>query len=281
MESKLDANADQLSIETPELVPIEMPVAGIGSRFVALLADMLIWLTAVALLTLLFWFLRPAVTAFSRVSAQWQAAIYVFILFFLNWGYFTVFEAFWGGRTPGKRLVGIRVIQRSGRAIGLFESMARNLLRYVDQIPFCYAVGAIAVFASRQHQRLGDLVAGTLVVRDRRQETPLWAGETASAHLPIAAGSAVPAAAASRFVLPMSAVSRLTPGDLNVIESFFARRLDLPETTRQNLALRIAEGIQAKMDFRAPAELSPESFLESAAYQLRELALLRRPESPR
>ena len=73
----------------------------------------------------------------------------------------------------------IRVIQRSGRAIGLFESMARNLVRYVDQLPFFYAVGVIAMFATKQHQRLGDLAAGTLVVRDREEEAPLW-GESGS-----------------------------------------------------------------------------------------------------
>ena len=103
----------------------------------------------------------------SQISAQWAAAIVIFIVFLFNWGYFTLFEAFWNGRTPGKRVARIRVIQRSGRAIGLFESMARNLVRYVDQLPFFYAVGVIAMFATRQHQRLGDLAAGTLVVRDR------------------------------------------------------------------------------------------------------------------
>ena len=95
-------------------------------------------------------------------------------VFLFNWGYFTLFEAFWNGRTPGKRVAKIRVIQRSGRAIGLLESMARNLVRYVDQIPFFYAVGVIAMFVTKQHQRLGDLAAGTLVVRDREPETPLW-----------------------------------------------------------------------------------------------------------
>jgi uncharacterized RDD family membrane protein YckC len=102
-----------------------------------------------------------------------------FFIFLVNWGYFTLFEAFWNGRTPGKRVAKIRVIQRSGRAIGLFESMARNLVRYVDQFPGIYAVGVITMFVTKQHQRLGDLAAGTLVVRDREPETPLW-GESGS-----------------------------------------------------------------------------------------------------
>ena len=150
-----------------------MPVAGIGSRFIALLVDYLIWGAGIAFLMWIFAFLLPGLTAFNRLSAQWATALYLFLIFLFNWGYFTLFEAFWNGRTPGKRIAGIRVIQRSGRAIGLFESMARNFVRFIDQIPFFYAVGAIAIFVTRDHQRLGDLAAGTLVVRDRIEEAPI------------------------------------------------------------------------------------------------------------
>src|ERR1017187_5460382 len=167
-------SADHLNIDTPELVSIEMPLAGIGSRFIALLIDYLIWFAGILVLLVLYAYLLPGIGAFSKVSAQWALALRIFIFFLLNCGYFTLFEAFWNGRTPGKRVARIRVIERSGRAIGLFESMARNLIRYVDQIPIFYAVGVIATVASRQHQRLGDMAAGTLVVRDREQETPLW-----------------------------------------------------------------------------------------------------------
>src|SRR5579863_10250486 len=137
----MDPSSDQLSIETPELVSIEMPLAGIGSRFIALLVDTLLWAAGLLMLGLVFWIFQPAVEAFSQLSSQWVIAIVTLVLFLLNWGYFTLFEAFWNGRTPGKRVARIRVIQRSGRPIGIFESMARNFIRYVDQIPFFYAVG--------------------------------------------------------------------------------------------------------------------------------------------
>src|ERR1017187_205264 len=166
-------SADHLNIDTPELVEIEMPLAGIGSRFIALMIDYLIWGAWFIVLFLLALLIFPAVGAFSRLSGQWAVAIVIFLIFLCNWGYSTLFEAFWNGRTPGKRIARIRVIQRSGRAIGLFESMARNLVRYVDQFPSFYAVGVIAIFSTRQHQRLGDLAAGTLVVRDRVEESPL------------------------------------------------------------------------------------------------------------
>ena len=166
-----------------------MPLAGIGSRFIALLVDSLIWLAGflviVMLLAIFVQSSTPASTpASSDIPEQWAVALVIFIIFLLNWGYFTLFEAFWNGRTPGKRVARIRVIQRSGRAIGLFESMARNLVRYVDQFPFCYAVGVIAIFASRQHQRLGDMAAGTLVVRDRVQEAPMWGESGARTFTP-------------------------------------------------------------------------------------------------
>src|SRR5450631_1496127 len=139
----MDQISDQLSIDTPELVAIQMPLAGIGSRFIALLVDYLIWIPSILILRKLFLVLLPGIGAFNHRSAQWAFATYLFLLFLFNWGYFTLFEAFWNGRTPGKRVARIRVIQRSGRAIGLFESMARNFIRYIDQIPFFYAVGVV------------------------------------------------------------------------------------------------------------------------------------------
>src|SRR5580693_8222926 len=191
--SSYQISPDQINIDTPELVSIEMPLAGIGSRFIALLVDYLIWFAGLLIVVLVSSLILPAIHAFNHMSEQWAEALVIFIFFLLNWGYFTLFEAFWNGRTPGKRVARIRVIQRSGRAIGLFESMARNLIRYVDQLPFFYAVGVISMFVTKQHQRLGDLAAGTLVVRDREIETPLW-GDTGSRtftaqmfsdHLPI------------------------------------------------------------------------------------------------
>ncbi|HUB29504.1 MAG TPA: RDD family protein [Terracidiphilus sp.] len=285
----MDPNADQLNIDTPELVSIQMPLAGIGSRFIALLIDTLIWGAGLVLLGLLVWAFQPALQAFSNLSYQWTVALLTIAIFLLNWGYFTLFEAFANGRTPGKRVARIRVIQQSGRPIGIFESMARNFIRYVDQIPFFYAVGVIVVFATRQHQRLGDLAAGTLVVRDREQETPLWAdtgmipaSRPASASwqtLTRTSPGAVPQSAIpephSAVVLSPVGIGRLTPSDLEVLEGFFARRLDLPLDTRQALAQRIAGAILAKSGLEMPAGISVETFLEAAARDLRDQARLR------
>jgi hypothetical protein len=192
----------------------------------------------------------------------------------MNWGYFTLFEAFWNGRTPGKRVARIRVIQRSGRSIGLVESMARNLVRYVDQLPFFYGVGVIAMFVNKQHQRLGDLAAGTLVVRDREPESPLW-GDTGSRTFTAQLFTSAPIPEPHTAVtLPALGISKLTATDLEVLEGFFSRRLDMSLATRQALAGRIAAAVQAKSGLEVPEGASVETFLEATARQLRDHARL-------
>jgi uncharacterized RDD family membrane protein YckC len=276
-----DANAEQLSpdqinIDTPELVSIEMPLAGIGSRFIALLVDYLILIPGGLLLGKLFSLIVAAIGAFSTMSAQWAFGLYTLLTFVIQWGYFTLFEAFWNGRTPGKRVARIRVIQRSGRAIGLFESMARNLVRVVDQFPIIYVVGIISMFVTKQHQRLGDLAAGTLVVRDREIETPLWGdagSRTFTAQL-FAPSAPIPEPH-SLVTLPSAGVARLSAADLEVLEGFFARRLDMSMETRGAIASRIASAIQAKSGLEIPEGASVETFLEATARQLRDVARMR------
>ena len=86
--------------------------------------------------------------------------------FLLYYGYFAAFEALWGGQTPGKRAVGLRVISVTGQPITTFDALLRNLLRIVDQMPGIYAVGVLSIFFTARNQRLGDLVAGTVVVQE-------------------------------------------------------------------------------------------------------------------
>jgi len=251
-----------------------MPLAGIGSRFIALLVDTLIWIAGFLVLLALLAIFLPGIAEFSNISAEWAFAIFLIIIFLLFWGYFTLFEAFWNGRTPGKRAARIRVIQRSGRAIGLIESMTRNLVRYVDMQPFpFYAVGVIAIFATRQHQRLGDLAAGTLVVRDRLEEAPLW-GESGARTFTsqIFTPDAPSPEPYTAYSLPATGIARLTSTDLEVLEGFFARRLDLSLPTRYALAERIAAAIKAKSGLEPPLGATTETFLESVARQLRDQA---------
>jgi hypothetical protein len=154
--------------------------------------------------------------------------------------------------------------------------MARNLVRYVDQLPFFYAVGVIAMFVTKQHQRLGDLAAGTLVVRDREPEAPVWsdAGARTFTAQVFAPTAPVPEPHTA-YTLPAAGVAKLSAADLEVLEGFFSRRLDMSLVTRQALAERIASAIQAKSGLEAPEGASVETFLEAAARQLRDVARMR------
>jgi uncharacterized RDD family membrane protein YckC len=270
----MDLSSDQLSIDTPELVAIEMPLAGIGSRFIALLVDYLIWGAGFLVLLIFLAIVLSSFKLYSAISERWVVVLIIAGAFLLNLGYFTLFEAFWNGRTPGKRVARIRVIQRSGRAIGLFESMARNLVRYIDMQPFSiYAVGVIAMFATKQHQRLGDLAAGTLVVRDREEEAPLW-NESATRTFTAQSFIATTPAPEPHFsvTLPASGIAKLSIADLEVLEGFLSRRLDMSLETRRALAQRIASALQAKSGLETPQGTSIETFLEATARQLRDTA---------
>jgi uncharacterized RDD family membrane protein YckC len=267
---------DQLNIDTPELVGIEVPLAGVGSRFIAVLIDYLIYGVFLALLIFLAVLIIPALHMFSRVSANWAIGIFFLILFVIHWGYFSLFEAFDDGRTPGKRAAKIRVIHQSGRGISFLESLARNLVRFIDYLPSFYALGIVAIFSSKRHQRLGDMVAGTLVVRDRIADQPHWS--TASSRTitgaALAADSPIPPPHL-RVLLPAPALARLSAGDLEVIEGFFSRRLDMDLTTRAALAGRIASALCAKSGLEIAPGTSVETFLEAVAHQLREMGRMR------
>ncbi|WP_263358523.1 RDD family protein [Acidicapsa ligni] len=272
---------DQLSIDTPELVAIEMPVAGIGSRFVALLVDYLIWVAAIAVLLILIALVDPSLSRFSKIGEKWASALFILALFLLYWGYFTLFEAFWNGRTPGKRVAKIRVIQKSGRGIGLFEAMTRNLLRIVDQFPGVYAVGVVCIFLNKEHQRLGDLAAGTLVVHERENLEASGAGSSGrtftAGMFDAPTAFSEQATGTMRTIKPKdfdvaaSGIQRLGPSDLELLEGFFARRLDFSMEMRASLAQRIADGILAKTGLTMPQGVSVETFLEEVARQLRDL----------
>lgn len=279
----MDRFSDQLNIETPELVDLELPVAGVGSRFIAILIDSLIWGAGFAVLLILAILILPSLSVVSRLSENWAAAIFTLLFFLLYWGYFTLFEALWSGQTPGKRVAKIRVIQKSGRAIGFYEAIVRNFIRVIDQIPFIYGVGVLFVFTTKQHQRLGDLAAGTLVVREQESDAPAWGNApthtfTAASFLESATQitpSSVPPPL--HFVtVPASEVAKLGAGDLEVLEGFFARRLDMSLETRASLAKRIAKAIAGKAEFEIPEGASEENFLESIAHQLREVARFKR-----
>jgi uncharacterized RDD family membrane protein YckC len=264
---------DQLNIETPELVSVEMPIAGIGSRFVAIVIDYLIWFAAFVALSILAALILPSLPVAGRISPNWAVGIFVLIIFLFQWGYFALFEAFGNGHTPGKRAMRIHVIHRTGRAISFVEALARNLLRFVDYLPSFYVVGVVTIFLSRQNQRLGDMVAGTIVVRDREINSPHW-GELGTRTITAEIFASAPALSPPHLsvVLSASNLAKLSTSDLEILERFLARRLDLDLTTRAALADRIATAIRSKSGLEIPPGTSVETFLEAVAHQMRGVA---------
>jgi uncharacterized RDD family membrane protein YckC len=268
---------DQLSIETPELVGIEFPLAGIGSRCVALLVDYFVqgfsFVVFVIVIVLIFAALPHIPTAQPHMQStdpgKWAIALMILIPFLLQWGYFALFEAFWNGQTPGKRLLRLRVIQQSGRSIGLFESMGRNLLRMIDMLPGFYLIGAVCIFATRRQQRLGDMVAGTLVVHSVPTETSILPAGTRTFT---AASLEPPPQPVLRktLELPADGVARLSRADLQLLENFLARRLDLPLDVRASLAERLTLRMKEKTMLEVPSGASNETFLEALVAGLRD-----------
>lgn len=250
-------NLDKLIIDTPEQVQLEFPLAGIGSRFMALFVDSLIQFVAFFLLFILLAILGAGF-AFTPELGKWGLAIYILGSFLLYWGYFAIFEALWKGQTPGKRHAGIRVIRDSGREITAKEAIGRNLLRSIDLLPGFYAVGMLSVFLSAQNKRLGDYVSGTVVVHDRPPEEsqPFWNTRADDQ---------------TTFV----GIEKITPEEIQMIEAFLLRRLDLPLSVRQQSAQRIADHVSTKVEATEDQKRDLENFLELVVRQFRKSARYR------
>ena len=254
-------------------------MAGLGSRFVAVLLDHLIQAGFYFVFILFGAIVFGALANRINLLGKWVIAGFIALNFLLLWGYYTLFEAFWHGQTPGKHIMKLRVIKDSGRQITLFEAMSRNLLRIIDYLPAFYLAGVITMLCTKRNQRLGDLAAGTIVVHERSDEQPLLIergtsiipAQFASGYDPLASV----AVAQDASSLPADAVAKLGADDLLLIESFFARALDLSLPTRAEIAARVAAQMAAKMNVSVPPG-NPERFLEAIAYAMRSSARSRR-----
>jgi uncharacterized RDD family membrane protein YckC len=249
---------DKLIIDTPEQVHLEFVLAGVGSRFMAAFLDSLILFALLLLVALseLVWVARPLFRGSSNV---WVDALATLMFFLVFWGYYIVFEIAWKGQTPGKRWAGIRVIKDTGRPINPFEAIARNLIRFVDYLPGFYGVGVVTMLLNSRNQRLGDLVAGTLVVHETSdRESSLFF------NTPQNAAVAMPQAA------------NLTIQEAELIETFLSRRLDIPPEIRRANSQRIAEMIGVRLNIGPESRPQDnEDFLEQVVKEFRNRAKYR------
>lgn len=163
-------NDEFLNIDTPENVAFNYEVAGIATRFMAGFVDTII-------LTLIQACIYAVILAVAAVSLDeitdsdallmWTLAVVGLTNFVVSWGYYMFFELRWNGQSPGKRWVGLRVIRTDGAPITLSESVIRNIVRLVDMLPTSYGIGVVTMFINSQCRRVGDIAAGTVVIRDR------------------------------------------------------------------------------------------------------------------
>lgn len=249
---------ERLTIETPEQIALQLPLAGVGSRFLAIAVDTLLQIGALLALVLLL----------VGAGGLWRGpgpfgwltpVLLVLTPFVLYWCYFAFFETIWKGQTPGKRVAHIRVIKESGRPINAFEAIARNLVRVVDFLPALYGFGVVCMLLNQRNRRLGDFVAGTVVVHEAAPD----------GGKPFVA-SAQPAATVEATIT--SDLAQLAREDLLLIETYLQRRNDLDWLVRENMAEEIAARVRAKTGLAKDTQQSDDTFLEAVARRIRENA---------
>jgi uncharacterized RDD family membrane protein YckC len=233
---------DTITISTPEGVELELTLAGAGSRFVSALADLAIQVAILAAAGLALGGLD--VLGGVPASGAASAAVYAVVSFAVVAGYDICFEVLASGRTPGKRLNRLRVVRSGGEPVGFVTSGIRNTLRLVDFLPFAYVLGAVTILATRRNQRLGDLAAGTLVVRE--------GGAATIGRSVVDADPAPPAVSWD--------TSGVTAAETAAVRRFLERRREIDPSSRRELARTFASRLRPKVAGMA-TDVGDEEFL--------------------
>jgi uncharacterized RDD family membrane protein YckC len=257
---------DDLRIETPELIDVSLELAGLGSRFVARVLDWFIKLGLAvvigslgAIVLALLGFALGSYTITAYMLGFLVAILYAFFL-----GYDIYFEVRHNGQTPGKKRAGIRAIREGGAPLDFRSSCIRNLLAMADFLPIFYLLGGLLVLLTPRNQRLGDLAAGTIVIRERAVEAP--------ADVAVEVGRL----ASPEFAFTSDQLSACLPEDRHILRAFFQRYHQLAGGPRNQLARRLAEEFLRKTSFQLGTVVldghSAEVFLASLHRDLEKLA---------
>ena len=233
-----------VDIETPELVVVSYTLAGLGSRLLAALIDLTICVVALLVVVL------AAVALDNRSSNElakeiankpspstaWAAAVITIMQFVILWGYYVLFEGLNDGQTPGKRFLRLRAVRDGGYSIGFSASAVRNLLRIVDLQPvFTYLIGIASVAVSKSGKRLGDMVAGTIVVREALIKQPLAEKTVSEQPQPLATLTAA-----------------LSEAEFHLLERWADRRSTLTPERRRDVTAQVV----ARLRHAFPADAS-------------------------
>ena len=242
-------------IRTPENIELSFALAGPGSRAVAYFLDLMIMgFVCQILLNLIIIVFAEVFKALGVDSGLWASAIAVLFGFALYNGYFILFEWLWNGQTPGKRLLHIRVIKDGGYALRFFDTLLRNLLRAVDFLPLFYGVGLTSLLLTRDSQRVGDLLAGTLVVYQEPVETDSLSPEFAATD---AAEDSFPAAALASI-----------PAELTTLTAeYLDDRTELAPRARQEVAAELTDLVRETSGLEPRPTQGVENFLVAIVRQ--------------
>jgi len=243
-----DRLAGTVDIETPELVVVTYTLAGVGSRITAGLIDLAVCIVALIGIIILAFTLGAGLQSARAADAAtasdaWAAAIVVLLQFVILWGYYVLSEGFFDGRTIGKRMLHLRVVRDGGYSVGFAASAVRNLMRIIDLQPaFTYLVGIVGVAVSKSGKRLGDVVAGTIVVREAIVRQPVAPAEQRN--------DAEPA------VQPAATVALLTDAEYQLLDRWAARRASLDPERRATLMKQVGARLEHVIGDVPASELS-------------------------
>lgn len=255
---------NRVTLQTPESVELEFTLAGIGNRAYALLIDYIVLGLGFIGFSVIWLILSISLQLIEVIDnflggderrALWLLAIYLLITFFIYVGYFVFFEALWQGQTPGKRYVKIRVIRDDGRPITLQQSTLRALLRPIDDSFF---LGLFFIVLSKREKRLGDFVAGTLVIQE---EQPIVSGT-----FPVSKQAQT---LANQLQIEAD-LSRLQPEDFAVIREYLQRREAMTPQAKAELSRQLAHQVKEVIALeKVPEKVTANVFLEAVylAYQ--------------
>ncbi|MEL6495044.1 MAG: RDD family protein [Cyanobacteria bacterium J06623_7] len=251
---------NQINLQTPESVELEFTLAGIGNRSFALIIDYLIFWSTILLVWILSAFLAfqlvPNFVSDGVIDrlAQWIWAIQSLTTFAIYVGYFVILETLWRGQTPGKKWTKIRVIRDNGQPERLPQAILRALLRPIDDIFF---VGVLLIIFSDREKRLGDILAGTIVIQE--EESKLSQIEISNEAQSLAAQLRVEAE-----------IDNLLPEDFATIRDFLQRRKNIILEYQHQLSRKLAQQVREIILLQNPPEgYSNSQFLEATylAYQ--------------
>lgn len=258
---------DEVRIETPEQVEVDLELAGLGSRFWAEVIDVLIRLVVSVVLLFLVGIVLALVGRSRDLDdpALLLQLAAVAVLYLLWLGYGILFEVKWNGQTPGKRWAGIRTVKDGGGPVDGQAAAVRNILAVADFLPAFLVLGAVLILLTPRRQRLGDLAAGTVVVRERVVALDPDLGPWLEYY------------ASDQFRFTGGQLAAVQPADRTVLREFLQRYDGLERRSRWRLAERMAAGYVKKTGYPLTAgELQMDDAVAFLASLLRDIEEARR-----